>query len=73
MLVEEHPDRLTSQHALAIAYQADGQVKKAVELLKHVIAVKAGVMREDHTSRLISRRALQALRAGLPADPKSFI
>jgi hypothetical protein len=28
-------------HALARAYQADGQVKKAVALIEHVVAVKA--------------------------------
>ncbi|KAI4166424.1 MAG: hypothetical protein LQ343_008060, partial [Gyalolechia ehrenbergii] len=33
-LAEEHPDRLASQHKLAIAYQANGQVKEAVTLLE---------------------------------------
>jgi hypothetical protein len=32
-LEEDGADLLLSQHGLAIAYQADGQVKKAVELL----------------------------------------
>jgi len=36
---EEHPSRLASQHALAMAYKADGQVKKAVELLEHIVMV----------------------------------
>lgn len=35
-LKETHPSRLTSQHALAIAYQANGQVQEAVELLEQV-------------------------------------
>ncbi|KAF2202860.1 TPR repeat protein, partial [Delitschia confertaspora ATCC 74209] len=39
LLNEEDSHRLLSQHDLAIAYQADGQVKKAVELLEHVVAV----------------------------------
>ena len=33
VLAEEHPDRLVLQNDIANAYQADGQVKKAVELL----------------------------------------
>lgn len=36
---EEHPFRLASQHALAIAYKADGQVKEAVELLEQVVGI----------------------------------
>ena len=36
---EEHPSRLASQHALAIAYKADGQVKEAVELLEQVVGI----------------------------------
>ncbi|KAL4788952.1 purine and uridine phosphorylase [Aspergillus venezuelensis] len=35
---EEHPSRLASQHGLARAYQANGQIKQAVELLQHVVA-----------------------------------
>ncbi|KAM0346534.1 hypothetical protein ACHAP4_011692, partial [Fusarium culmorum] len=34
-LAENHPDRLASQHALAGAYQANGQVAEAVKLLEH--------------------------------------
>lgn len=33
-LAEDHPDRLASQHELAGAYQSNGQVEKAVKLLK---------------------------------------
>ena len=33
-LAEDHPDRLASQHALAGAYRANGQVKEAVSLLE---------------------------------------
>jgi hypothetical protein len=42
------PDLLASQHALAGAYRANGQVKKAVELLEHVVAVEGQVLAEDH-------------------------
>ena len=40
---EEHPSRVASQHALTGAYRVDGQIKKAVGLLKHV----CGSSRED--------------------------
>jgi hypothetical protein len=35
--------RPTSQHVLAMAYQADGQVEKAVKVLEHVVAVSTRV------------------------------
>jgi hypothetical protein len=63
VLAEEHPDRLASQHALAGAYHADGQTKKAVELLEHVVAVKSVVYRKDHPSRLVSESVLNYLLA----------
>ncbi|MCJ1381674.1 hypothetical protein MMC17_004785 [Xylographa soralifera] len=56
--LEDHPDRLASQHALAIAYRADGQVKKAVNLLEQVVAIKEKVLKEDHPSRLASQHEL---------------
>lgn len=59
---------LASQHELARAYQADGQVKKAVELLDHRVAVHRRVLRVDHPFRLISERNLRLLRAELIAE-----
>jgi hypothetical protein len=38
-VAEEHPSWLASQHELARAYRANGQIKQAVELLEHVVAV----------------------------------
>lgn len=70
VLVEEHPDRLASQHALALAYQADGQVGKAVKLLEHVVAVKAKVLRDDHPSRIISQQALAIFQAKFESGHK---
>jgi hypothetical protein len=64
-MAKEHPDRLASQYALAGAYQAGGQVQKAVELLGHVVAVKAMVLREDHPSQLVSQEVLADLYAQL--------
>jgi hypothetical protein len=55
-LDEGHPDRPLPQHALVGAYEADGQVKKAVELLEHVVAVKEKFLRDDHPSRLVSQK-----------------
>jgi nucleoside phosphorylase len=41
---EEHPSRLASQHALASAYQVNGRIKQAVELLEHVVAVRESTL-----------------------------
>ena len=56
-LAEDHPDLLDSQHALAIAYQANGQIGKAIELLEHVVKVKEKLA-ADHPSRLASQHVL---------------
>ncbi|MCJ1425649.1 hypothetical protein MMC29_003549, partial [Sticta canariensis] len=56
-LAEDHPDRLASQHALAGAYQANGQVGDAVELLEHVVKIEEKLA-EDHPSRLASQHGL---------------
>ena len=65
VLAEDHPDRLASQHELARAYQANGQVKEAVKLLERVVAIEAEVLAEDHPSRLISERMLAAFHMNL--------
>ncbi len=53
------PDRLASQHALAIAYKANGQVKEAVGLLE-TSRRHSGERRlaEDHPDRLASQHEL---------------
>jgi Tfp pilus assembly protein PilF len=56
-LVEDNPDRLLSQHQLAVAYRANGQIEEAVTLLEHVVKVKEKLA-EDHPSRLASQHAL---------------
>ncbi|MDB5243361.1 MAG: putative kinesin light chain 1, partial [Spirosoma sp.] len=50
--------RLASQHELAGAYEADGQIKKAVALLEQVVAVQERTLAEDHPDRLASQHAL---------------
>jgi hypothetical protein len=57
-LAEDHPDRLASQYALACAYQANGQVKQAIDLLKHVVDIEKKTLAEDHPDRLASQYAL---------------
>ncbi|KAH6861233.1 hypothetical protein B0T12DRAFT_479964 [Alternaria alternata] len=57
-LAAEHPDRLASQHALAMAYKADGQVHKAVGLLEQVVEIKEKTLAETHPDRLASQHAL---------------
>ena len=66
-LAETHPDRLASQHALALAYDANEQPQEALPLLKHVVAVECRVLSDNHPSRLISIRALQAIESRLAA------
>ncbi|KAF4447806.1 hypothetical protein F53441_8710 [Fusarium austroafricanum] len=58
ILAENHPSRLASQHALAIAYRSNGQIGEAVKLLKHVVVVEAGILAETHPSRLASQHVL---------------
>ncbi|KAH8590733.1 hypothetical protein B0O99DRAFT_520880 [Bisporella sp. PMI_857] len=57
-LAEDHPDRLVSQHTLAIAYKANGQVKDAVILLEHVVKIRETTLAEDHPYRLASQHEL---------------
>ena len=55
---EDHPDRLASQHMLAIVYEADGQASNAVKLLEQVVAIEGKVLKEDHPDRLASQHEL---------------
>jgi hypothetical protein len=57
-LAEDHPSRLASQHDLAHAYQANGQVKDAVQLLEQVVVIRNRVLAEDHPDRLASQQVL---------------
>jgi hypothetical protein len=80
-LAEDHPSRLASQHALGIAYQANGQISEAVELLKPVVVIKQRKFRVNHPSRSVSEDLLASLmskeekasqqRARIPAKNES--
>ena len=52
VLAEDHPSRLTSQHALTEAYRATEQIKKAVE---QIVIMRKEVFMKDHFSRLASQ------------------
>jgi tetratricopeptide (TPR) repeat protein len=54
---QDDSDRLLSQHVLAMAYEADGQVKKAVALLEAVVEAQE-TLAADHPDRLASQHAL---------------
>ena len=55
-MVEDDPNRLSSQHVIAMAYEANGQVKEAMELLKHVVAIRECAGR--HPDRFSSQHEL---------------
>ena len=57
-LADDHPNRLASQHALAVAYEANGQIKEAIQLLEHVVAARKTTLADDHPSRLASQHTL---------------
>ncbi|KAH9881001.1 hypothetical protein J1614_001494 [Plenodomus biglobosus] len=57
-LSEDDPDRLLSQQELAIAYEIDGQVDKAVLLLEHVVGVQKKTLAPEHPFQLASQQAL---------------
>ncbi len=57
-LAEDHPDRLASQHALAIAYQADDKVKEAAALLEQVVTIETKTLDADHPKLLASQHEL---------------
>ena len=56
-LAEDDSGRLDSQHNLGDAYQANGQIDEAIELLEHVVKVREKLA-EDHPDRLASQHNL---------------
>ena len=58
-LAEDHPSRLASQHVLAGAYQANGQIKEAIALLEHVVATREKTLAEEPL-RLLSIETIKS-------------
>ena len=48
MLGEDHPDTLTSRNNLADAYQAAGDLGRAIPLFEQALADRGRVLGEDH-------------------------
>ncbi|RKL11819.1 hypothetical protein BFJ71_g300 [Fusarium oxysporum] len=46
-LAENNPYQLASQHELALAYESNGQIKQAIELLEHVVAIRSDLAEND--------------------------
>lgn len=42
-LPEDDANRLASEHTLAMAYQSDGQINDAIQLLQHIVAISKRV------------------------------
>ena len=57
-LAEDNPSKLASQHKLAHAYQKNGQLNEAIQLLKHVVKIKKATLDEDDPDRLTSEHEL---------------
>ena len=51
-----------------MAYQADGQVNKTMDLLEYVVAVEADSLRDDHPSRLVPVEALAVMHIELAVN-----
>ena len=56
-LAEDDVDRLHTEHDLAVAYQQNGQLGEAIDLLEHIIKVQEKLV-EDHPDRLTSQHEL---------------
>ncbi|KAK5089459.1 hypothetical protein LTR70_005958 [Exophiala xenobiotica] len=55
---EDHPDRLKSQRALAIAYADNGQGREVAALLEEVVKIQTQSLVDDHPERLVSQHQL---------------
>jgi tetratricopeptide (TPR) repeat protein len=58
VLGADHPDTLSSQNNLALAYQEAGRVAEAIALFEQTLAAFAAVLGPDHPKTLISRANL---------------
>ncbi|KAF8861565.1 hypothetical protein BDZ45DRAFT_586608, partial [Acephala macrosclerotiorum] len=53
-----HEAILLSQHELASAYEANGQILEAIKLLEHVVKIEETTLAETHSNRLASQHEL---------------
>jgi Tetratricopeptide repeat len=58
----DHPDTLTSRHSLAVAYQAAGDLDRAIPLYEQALTEGARILGEDHPQTKIIRGNLAAAR-----------
>jgi hypothetical protein len=65
-LAADRPPRLASQHALAGAYRADGQVQEAIDLLERVVETR--VLHVDYPSLLVPVDTLADMRVELAVE-----
>jgi hypothetical protein len=54
----DNSGRSLPQHMLGMAGEADGQVKKAIKLLDHVVATETRVFRDDYPPQPVSLKVL---------------
>jgi tetratricopeptide (TPR) repeat protein len=57
-LAQDDSHRLYTEHELAGAYRANGQVTEAVQLLESVVKIESRTLVEEHPDRLASQHAL---------------
>ncbi|KAF5003103.1 hypothetical protein FDECE_10338 [Fusarium decemcellulare] len=57
-LPRDDPDRLISQHELAVAYESNSQAQEAIDLLEHIATIKEEFLAEDDPDRLASQHVL---------------
>lgn len=57
-LASDYPNRLGLQYALALACQANGQVKEAIALLEHVVKIRWTILAPGHPDRLALEHTL---------------
>jgi tetratricopeptide (TPR) repeat protein len=57
-LAKDDPNLLTSQHDLARAYEANGQIKEAIILFEYIIKIQEIILAEDDPNHLASQHEL---------------
>ncbi|KAI1661935.1 hypothetical protein F4813DRAFT_346255 [Daldinia decipiens] len=57
-LPEDHPDRLTATHQLALASNANGQSEDAIKMFERIIPILREVLGKEHVNVLTTEHAL---------------